>query len=139
MPSPPRPNICSCPAAAHSTSLAEFEFVLRTNLLSSFGMLRAAAKAMSRPANGGGSIALCSSAVACHGIANHEAIAAAKVAGQGWWRALWKVMCSAWEQGGGLYSRGPAGGVAELSRVCVPPEAGAGRTGATQEGSKLVL
>ncbi|EFN54494.1 hypothetical protein CHLNCDRAFT_135181 [Chlorella variabilis] len=63
---------------AHTTSLKEFEETLRTNLVSSFGVLRAAAKAMSRPANGGGSIAFCSSAVARHGIANHEAIAAAK-------------------------------------------------------------
>ena len=52
---------------------------MRINLLSSFGVLRAAAKAMMRPANGGGSIVFCSSAVAKHGIANHEAIAAAKV------------------------------------------------------------
>lgn len=65
--------------AAHTTSQAEFEETLRINLLSSFGVLRAAAKAMMRPANGGGSIVFCSSAVAKHGIANHEAIAAAKV------------------------------------------------------------
>ena len=40
---------------------------------------------MMRPANGGGSIVFCSSAVAKHGIANHEAIAAAKVCkGWGW-------------------------------------------------------
>lgn len=64
--------------SAHTTSQAEFEETLRINLLSSFGVLRAAAKAMMRPANGGGSIVFCSSAVAKHGIANHEAIAAAK-------------------------------------------------------------
>ncbi|KAI3423855.1 hypothetical protein D9Q98_009689 [Chlorella vulgaris] len=64
---------------AHTTSLQEFEDTLRINLLSSFSVLRAAAKAMSRPANsGGGSIVFCSSAVARHGIPNHEAIAAAK-------------------------------------------------------------
>ncbi|PSC75302.1 SDR family oxidoreductase [Micractinium conductrix] len=64
--------------AAHATTPAEFEDTLRTNLLSAFGVLRASAKAMMRPANGGGSIVFCSSAVAKHGIANHEAIAAAK-------------------------------------------------------------
>jgi NAD(P)-dependent dehydrogenase (short-subunit alcohol dehydrogenase family) len=63
--------------------LQEFEDTLRINLVSSFSVLRAAAKAMSRPANsGGGSIVFCSSAVARHGIPNHEAIAAAKVRGE---------------------------------------------------------
>lgn len=52
--------------------------MLRVNLTSSFAVLRAAAKAMMRPANGGGSIIFCFSAVARHGIPNHEAIAAAK-------------------------------------------------------------
>lgn len=57
--------------------------VVRVNLMSSFAVLRAAAKAMLRPAAGqpGGAVVLCSSAVARHGIANHEAIAAAKVGG----------------------------------------------------------
>jgi hypothetical protein len=50
--------------------------VLRTNLYSSFNVLRPAVKAMMK--SGGGSIAFCSSAVAQHGIPNHEAIAAAK-------------------------------------------------------------
>jgi NAD(P)-dependent dehydrogenase (short-subunit alcohol dehydrogenase family) len=80
MPDPNTPSPASIPVhAAHTTSLEEFENVLRVNLFSSFGILRATAKAMSKPANGGGSIVLCSSAVARHGIANHEAIAAAKV------------------------------------------------------------
>lgn len=44
----------------------------------SFSILRASVKAMTRPGAPGGSIVLCSSAVARHGLANHEAIAAAK-------------------------------------------------------------
>lgn len=65
--------------SAHATSLQEFEDTLRINLLSSFGVLRAAAKVMMRRENGpGGSVVFCSSAVAKHGIPNHEAIAAAK-------------------------------------------------------------
>lgn len=63
---------------AHATSDADFEQVLRTNLTSCFNILRPAVKAMMLPGNGGGSVAFCSSAVARHGIANHEAIAAAK-------------------------------------------------------------
>ena len=66
------------PPAAHTTSEGEFLDTLRINLLSSFGILRASAKAMMRQP-GGGSLVFCSSAVAKHGIANHEAIAAAKV------------------------------------------------------------
>lgn len=76
---PTIPRFPSTRCSAHTTSQAEFEETLRINLLSSFGVLRAAAKAMMRPANGGGSIVFCSSAVAKHGIPNHEAIAAAKV------------------------------------------------------------
>ncbi len=64
--------------AAHTTSEAEFEEVIRTNLFSSFHILKASAKAMMR-SGGGGAIVFCSSAVAKHGIQNHEAIAAAKV------------------------------------------------------------
>ncbi|GFH10673.1 uncharacterized protein HaLaN_06031 [Haematococcus lacustris] len=50
--------------------------VLRLNLTSCFNILRASVKNMM--ANGGGSVVFCSSAVARHGIPNHEAIAAAK-------------------------------------------------------------
>jgi NAD(P)-dependent dehydrogenase (short-subunit alcohol dehydrogenase family) len=50
--------------------------VLRTNLYSCFHILRPSVKAMMK--SGGGSIAFCASAVAQHGIPNHEAIAAAK-------------------------------------------------------------
>lgn len=65
--------------SAHTTTSKEFDEVLRTNLYSSFNILKSAVKAMMKnPAGSGGSIAFCSSAVARHGIANHEAIAAAK-------------------------------------------------------------
>mmetsp|Transcript_38072 Transcript_38072/g.68300 ORF Transcript_38072/g.68300 Transcript_38072/m.68300 type:complete len:148 (+) Transcript_38072:77-520(+) len=50
--------------------------VLNTNLVSCFNVLRPSAKAMMK--SGGGSIVFCSSAVARHGLMNHEAIAAAK-------------------------------------------------------------
>ena len=63
---------------AHATSDADFDAVLRTNLTSCFNVLRPAVRAMMAPGNGGGSVAFCSSAVARHGIANHEAITAAK-------------------------------------------------------------
>ncbi len=59
---------------AHSTSDREFADTLAANLVTAFNVLRAAARAM--PA--GGSIVLVSSAAARIGIANHEAVAAAK-------------------------------------------------------------
>lgn len=61
---------------AHLTTPADFQATLAANLVTAFNLVRAAAPAMS--ATGGGSIVLCSSAVARHGFANHEAIAAAK-------------------------------------------------------------
>lgn len=63
---------------AHSTSDAELAAVMATNLGTAFSILRASAKAMTRAGAPGGSIVLCSSAVSRHGLANHEAIAAAK-------------------------------------------------------------
>jgi 3-oxoacyl-[acyl-carrier protein] reductase len=60
---------------AHITSDSEWTDTLTTNLTSSFYIVRAAAKAMSKQ---GGSIVLISSAAASIGLANHEAIAAAK-------------------------------------------------------------
>lgn len=60
---------------AHTTTETEWMATLATNLTSAFAVLRAAAKAMS--ANGG-SIVLVSSAAGRLGLANHEAIAAAK-------------------------------------------------------------
>lgn len=59
---------------AHLTSEAEFASVIQINLTSAFLVLRSAARAMTE----GGSILLFSSAAARIGLANHEAIAAAK-------------------------------------------------------------
>jgi NAD(P)-dependent dehydrogenase (short-subunit alcohol dehydrogenase family) len=61
--------------AAHSTSEEEWISVIHTNLTSSFAAVRAAGKHMRKA---GGSVALVSTAAARHGLANHEAIAAAK-------------------------------------------------------------
>lgn len=67
---------------AHLTLPEEFDSTIRVNLVTAFNLVRAAAQAMSVPGStagaGGGAIVLCSSAVARHGFANHEAIAAAK-------------------------------------------------------------
>lgn len=60
---------------AHQTSEAEWQSVLATNLTSAFSVVRAAAKAMMQS---GGSIVLMSTAAARTGLANHDAIAAAK-------------------------------------------------------------
>jgi NAD(P)-dependent dehydrogenase (short-subunit alcohol dehydrogenase family) len=60
---------------AHLTTDSEFDSVITTNLSSSFAIVRAGVKAMMK---GGGSIVLITSAAARIGIANHEAIAAAK-------------------------------------------------------------
>jgi 3-oxoacyl-[acyl-carrier protein] reductase len=60
---------------AHLTTMDEWNAVLATNLTSAFTTVRAAARAMMRD---GGSIVLVSSAAARVGLANHEAIAAAK-------------------------------------------------------------
>lgn len=60
---------------AHLTSDQEWEQTIATNLTSAFATVRAAAKTMRKS---GGSIVLVSSAAARIGLANHEAIAAAK-------------------------------------------------------------
>ena len=60
---------------AHLTTDKEWHDTLTTNLTSSFFLIRAAVKAMRQ---GGGSIVLISSAAGQIGLANHEAIAAAK-------------------------------------------------------------
>jgi 3-oxoacyl-[acyl-carrier protein] reductase len=60
---------------AHLTSEQEWLDTIATNLTSAFAVVRAAAPAMRKT---GGSIVLASSAAAQTGIANHEAIAAAK-------------------------------------------------------------
>ncbi len=61
---------------AHMTSDVDLDAVLAANLLSAFSVTRSAAKALMK--SGGGSIVLVSSAAARVGLANHEAIAAAK-------------------------------------------------------------
>lgn len=60
---------------AHLTSPEEWASTLQINLNSAFGTIRGAAKVMR---TGGGSVVLVSSAAARTGLANHEAIAAAK-------------------------------------------------------------
>lgn len=59
---------------AHLTTDAELDDTLAINLKSAFATVRAAARSMKN----GGSVVLCSSAAARLGMANHEAIAAAK-------------------------------------------------------------
>jgi NAD(P)-dependent dehydrogenase (short-subunit alcohol dehydrogenase family) len=59
---------------AHLTSEEEWASTLALNLTSAFGAVRAAARSMSA----GGSVVLMSSAAARMGLANHDAIAAAK-------------------------------------------------------------
>ena len=66
---------------AHVTSEAEFEQTLKTNLFSSFSLLRNLARPMMKQKSG--SIVFCSSAVASIGLSNHEAIAAAKAGVEG--------------------------------------------------------
>lgn len=61
--------------AAHQTSQAEWQAVVEQNLTTAFAAVRAGARVMRA---GGGSIVLVSSVAARVGLANHEAIAAAK-------------------------------------------------------------
>ena len=65
---------------AHLTTPEEFATTLQLNLFSAFNVVRAAAKAMYGT---GGAIVLMSSAAAAVGLANHEAIAAAKAGVEG--------------------------------------------------------
>ena len=60
---------------AHLISEAEWRQTIETNLTTAFATVRAGAKALSAQ---GGSIVLCATAAARIGMANHEAIAAAK-------------------------------------------------------------
>jgi 3-oxoacyl-[acyl-carrier protein] reductase len=60
---------------AHLTRESEWQETIATNLTSAFATVRAAAKTMVKD---GGSVVLMSSAAARIGLANHEAIAAAK-------------------------------------------------------------
>ncbi|MBX3424241.1 MAG: SDR family oxidoreductase [Pirellulales bacterium] len=69
---------------AHATSDDQWRETIEINLFSAFAAVRAAVQAMR---SGGGSIALVSSAAASIGLANHEAIAAAKAGVEGLVRA----------------------------------------------------
>ncbi len=60
---------------AHLITEAEWRQTIETNLTTAFATVRAGAKALSAQ---GGSIVLCATAAARTGMANHEAIAAAK-------------------------------------------------------------
>lgn len=60
--------------SAHMTSKSEYQAVIDASLTTSFATLRAAGKYM----KDGGAVVLISSAAALTGLANHEAIAAAK-------------------------------------------------------------
>jgi 3-oxoacyl-[acyl-carrier protein] reductase len=60
---------------AHLTTTAEWQATLATNLTSGFGCVRAAGRLLK---SAGGAVVLVSSAAARVGLANHEAIAAAK-------------------------------------------------------------
>jgi NAD(P)-dependent dehydrogenase (short-subunit alcohol dehydrogenase family) len=60
---------------AHLTTRADYDATLDTNLTTAFALVRAAVKELRKE---GGSIVLMSSAAANIGLANHEAIAAAK-------------------------------------------------------------
>ena len=64
---------------AHATSDEEWQSVIELNLTSAFNVVRATGKSMRR----GGSVVLCSSSAAATGLANHEAIAAAKAGVEG--------------------------------------------------------
>lgn len=66
---------------AHLTSGAEWDAVIGANLTTAFSLVRAAAPQIGK--SGGGSIVLVSSAAARVGLANHEAVAAAKAGVQG--------------------------------------------------------
>ena len=60
--------------SAHLTSKEQYQAVIDASLTTAFATVRAAGKVM----NKGGSVVLISSAAAMEGLANHEAIAAAK-------------------------------------------------------------
>lgn len=60
--------------AAHLTSKAQYQATIDASLTTAFATVRAAGKSMKN----GGSVVLVSSAAALEGLANHEAIAAAK-------------------------------------------------------------
>ncbi|MFO0679795.1 MAG: SDR family oxidoreductase [Polyangiaceae bacterium] len=61
---------------AHTTTQAEWNDVVATNLTTAFAVVRAGAPLLAK--SGGGSVVLVASAASAIGLANHEAIAAAK-------------------------------------------------------------
>jgi 3-oxoacyl-[acyl-carrier protein] reductase len=64
---------------AHQTSKAQYQAVIDASLTTAFATVRAAARKMTQGENAkGGSVVLISSAAAMEGLANHDAIAAAK-------------------------------------------------------------
>lgn len=65
--------------AAHQTGFDEYQNIIHTNLTTAFAVTRGAGKYMTN----GGSVVLISSIAAAIGIANHEAIAAAKAGVEG--------------------------------------------------------
>ena len=71
---------------AHATSPDEFDETLTLNLKTAFYLVRAAARQMQKQ-DGGGSIVLMSSVAGRYGLANHEAVAAAKAGVEGLVRA----------------------------------------------------
>lgn len=77
---------------AHLTTNEEWEQTLTTNLFSAFAVVRAAARAMRQT---GGSVVLVSTAAARLGLANHEAIAAAKAGVEGLTRSAAATYASA--------------------------------------------
>ena len=73
---------------AHATSPDAFAETLRLNLTTAFNAIRAGARQMQRQTEpAGGSIVLMSSVAARRGLANHEAVAAAKAGVEGLMRA----------------------------------------------------
>ncbi len=77
---------------AHSTTAQDFDAVLGQNLRTAFALARAAGKHMKGT---GGSVVLMSSCAAGIGLANHEAIAAAKAGVEGLVRAAAATYASA--------------------------------------------
>lgn len=64
--------------AAHLTAKAQYEATIAASLTTAFATVRAAGKFMRGGGGNGGSVVLVSSSAAMQGLANHEAIAAAK-------------------------------------------------------------
>lgn len=76
---------------AHSTSRAQYDETISASLTTAFATVRGAGKHM----NDGGSVVLIASAVALEGLANHEAIAAAKAGVVGLMRSAAATYASA--------------------------------------------